>query len=234
MTENNETLLCVFIINRNTAKLLIDCLDHVYQSELANRPEVIVVDDVSTDDSVEQVRVNYPDVKIIEAGRNLGFAAANNRAAEIASGAFYLLVNTDAMLRQTEGSYIFAVVLAERLIGELTFREAYKVTASVVAKLAAEGRALESLKGAEVEAAAKELLGKDIEVSGSIGEKVSDPKEVLSDLRSPGSPMPVEAGAAVENLRELRERYWKELDFMKIKLVIAADNLKNAVQKHTA
>ena len=158
-----------------------------------------------------------------------------NTSLEVMTGIIQTLqVNPEAMLKQTEGSFIFAVVLAERLIGELTFREAYKVTAGVVSKLTAEGRTLESLKGAEVEAVAKELLGKDIKVSGSIGEKITDPKGVLKDLRSPGSPMPVEAGAAVENLRDLRERYWKELDFMKIKLVISADNLKNAVQKYTA
>jgi len=36
----------------------------------------------------------------------------------------------------------------------------------------------------------------------------------------------------VENRLELRERYWKELDFLKIKLVIAADNLKNALAQY--
>jgi GT2 family glycosyltransferase len=94
----NGPALSVFIVNRNTAGLLIDCLDHVYGSELSGRPEVIVVDNGSTDDSVARTREAHPDVTIIEAGRNLGFAAANNRAAERASGEFFLLVNTDAML----------------------------------------------------------------------------------------------------------------------------------------
>ena len=98
MAEVKEIDLSVIIVNRNTARLLIDCLDHVFGSELGQRPEVIVVDNGSTDDSVERVRTGYPDVMIIEAGRNLGFAAANNRAAGQASGDFFLLVNTDAML----------------------------------------------------------------------------------------------------------------------------------------
>ncbi|MBD3207719.1 argininosuccinate lyase [Candidatus Bathyarchaeota archaeon] len=145
-----------------------------------------------------------------------------------------LQVNTEAMLEQTKGSYIYAVQLAERLLEQLTFREAYKVTAQAVSKLVEQGRTLDTLLGSEVEEAAKELFEKKIKVRDNIGEKISNPKEALEDLRSPGSPHPVEAGAAVEKGRELRERYWKELDFLKVKLEIASDNLKNAIQTHTA
>jgi hypothetical protein len=38
----------------------------------------------------------------------------------------------------------------------------------------------------------------------------------------------------VENRSELRQRYQQELEFFKIKLAIAADNLKNAVQTYTS
>jgi len=88
------------------------------------------------------------------------------------------------------------------------------------------------LKGAEVEDAALELFDKKINVRDDIGQKICDPMEALEDLRSPGSPHPVEAGAAVEKGRELKERYWKELDFLNIKLQIASDNMKNAIQTH--
>jgi hypothetical protein len=71
-------------------------------------------------------------------------------------------------------------------------------------------------------------------VSSGIADKVSNPITALNNLRSPGSPHPAETAMAVENRMELRERYWKELDFLKIKLVIAADNLKNAIAKYTA
>ena len=145
-----------------------------------------------------------------------------------------LTVNTDKMLEQTKGSFIHAVQLAEVLAEneELSFREAYKITADVVKNLVAEGRTLEELKPEDVQKVAKKLFDKDIKVSGSIAEKVSNPTKALNNLRSPGSPHPAEINMAVENRLELRERYWKELDFLKIKLVIAGDNLKNALAQY--
>jgi argininosuccinate lyase len=155
---------------------------------------------------------------------------------EVLNGAIATLtVNEDKMLEQTKGSFIYAVQLAEVLAEEtLSFREAYKVTAGVVNNLVAEGRTMEELTAEDVQKVAKELFDKDIKVSGSIADKVSNPIKALNNLRSPGSPHPAETAMAVENRMELRERYWKEFDFLRIKLMIAADNLKNAITKYTA
>ena len=98
MGRSFQTTLSVIIVNRNTAELLVRCLNNIFGSELPSRPEVLVVDNGSTDDSVARARAAHPEVTIIEAGRNLGFAVANNRALERATGEFLLLVNTDALL----------------------------------------------------------------------------------------------------------------------------------------
>ena len=155
---------------------------------------------------------------------------------EVLNGAIATMtVNEDKMLEQTKGSFIYAVQLAEVLAEEtLSFREAYKVTAGVVNNLVADGRTMEEMTAEDVQKVAKELFDKDIKVSSSIADKVSNPIKALNNLRSPGSPHPAETAMAVENRMELRERYWKEFDFLKIKLIIAADNLKNAVAKYTA
>jgi len=155
---------------------------------------------------------------------------------EVLNGAIATMtVNEDKMLEQTKGSFIYAVQLAEVLAEEtLSFREAYKVTAGVVNNLVADGRTMEELTAEDVQKVAKELFDKDIKVSDSIADKVSNPIKALNNLRSPGSPHPAETAMAVENRMELRERYWKEFDFLRIKLMIAADNLKNAIAKYTA
>jgi len=154
---------------------------------------------------------------------------------EVLEGAIRTMkVNTDTMLAQTRGSFIYAVQLAETLAEEqLSFREAYKVTAEVVNNLIEEGRTLEQLKPDDVQKAAKKLFNKDVKVSGGIAEKISDPLNALNNLRSPGSPHPANTSMMVENRLELRERYLKEIQFLKIKLTIAGDNLRNALQTYT-
>lgn len=86
------------IVNRNTADLLTRCIAHIYDSRLNESFEIIVVDNGSEDDSTATVKSKYPQVAIIEAGRNLGFAAANNLARAHAAGEVLILVNTDAFL----------------------------------------------------------------------------------------------------------------------------------------
>jgi len=92
-------LSCI-VVNRNTVDLLIKCLEHIFSSDLDSEPEVVLVDNGSRDDSVSRVRERFPRVKIIEAGRNLGFAAAVNRGVAVCSGNYILLVNTDALLEK--------------------------------------------------------------------------------------------------------------------------------------
>jgi GT2 family glycosyltransferase len=98
MPEPKRSHLSAIIINRNTADLLVRCVDHIVRSNLPCEVEVIVVDNGSTDDSVTRIKQAHPDVILIEAGRNLGFSAANNRALETARGDYLLFVNTDALL----------------------------------------------------------------------------------------------------------------------------------------
>jgi len=60
---------------------------------------VWVVDNASTDGSVEAVRVNYPQVHIISNAKNIGFAAANNQAIAASAGRYVLLLNSDTVVQ---------------------------------------------------------------------------------------------------------------------------------------
>lgn len=57
--------------------------------------ELIFVDNASTDGSIDYVRQNWADVKVIDSKINLGFCIANNIAAEIASGEYLFFLNND-------------------------------------------------------------------------------------------------------------------------------------------
>ncbi|MGB6066043.1 MAG: glycosyltransferase family 2 protein [Desulfomonilaceae bacterium] len=117
MAELALTPLSFIVVNRNTADLLAKCLDNILQSNLRYKPEVLVVDNGSIDDSVARVKRHYPEVIVIEAGCNLGFAAANNKALRQAKGDFVLLVNTDALLDKDCAQSLLDLMTADSRVG---------------------------------------------------------------------------------------------------------------------
>jgi GT2 family glycosyltransferase len=102
--------ISVIIVNWNTQDYLRQCLDSVYATSLPCVHEVIVVDNASVDGSPEMVANDFPDVVLIRAPSNLGFARANNLAMTRASGTLFALVNSDALVHQgclqTLGEYM--------------------------------------------------------------------------------------------------------------------------------
>lgn len=88
----------VIIINWNTKELLINCLNSVYGTVKTLAFEVWVVDNGSTDGSVEAIKTVFPDVRLIENKKNLGFAQANNQALRQMNGRYAVLLNSDAIL----------------------------------------------------------------------------------------------------------------------------------------
>ncbi len=117
MAEPALTPLSFIVVNRNTADLLAKCLDNILQSDLHYEPEIVVVDNGSSDDSVARVKQNYPGVIVMEAGCNLGFAAANNKAMRQAKGEFVLLVNTDALLDKDCAQSLLDLMAADSHVG---------------------------------------------------------------------------------------------------------------------
>ena len=71
------TDLGIIIVSWNVGDLLAACLDSVVGNK-ALSTEIIVVDNASTDGSVDMVRRRFPQVKLITRDENLGFAGGNN------------------------------------------------------------------------------------------------------------------------------------------------------------
>lgn len=84
----------ISIVNFNTRDVLRSCLE----SLMATRGVTIriyVVDNASSDGTVEMVRDTFPHVQMIANSQNQGFAAANNRVIRQADGRYVLLLNPD-------------------------------------------------------------------------------------------------------------------------------------------
>jgi len=90
--------LSICIVNWNTAALLKECLQSIYQHPPSMPFEVIVVDNGSRDGSVAMVQREFPQARVLAQTENLGFARANNLAFAHAKGAFLLLLNSDTVV----------------------------------------------------------------------------------------------------------------------------------------
>jgi len=91
--------ISIIIINWNVKELLAACLDSIYQSNFDDAIETIVVDNASGDDSVQMVRNQFPQVKLITNAENFGFAKGNNIGVAQSTGDFIFLLNPDTRLQ---------------------------------------------------------------------------------------------------------------------------------------
>jgi N-acetylglucosaminyl-diphospho-decaprenol L-rhamnosyltransferase len=88
----------VVIVHRNGAEMLVNTLSALTRAWDETRDEVFLVDNGSSDDSLERVSATFPQTIIIRNRCNNGFARANNQAIARAAGEFILLLNSDAVL----------------------------------------------------------------------------------------------------------------------------------------
>ena len=96
-----DTDLSFIIVNWNTCSLLLNCLRSIQQTITGYTYEVIVVDNGSTDESVQEVKKHFgSQIFVIENLENRGFAQANNQALRMARGRFMVLLNSDVVLKE--------------------------------------------------------------------------------------------------------------------------------------
>lgn len=98
MSDPMKTDVSVIIVNWNTRELLRSCLESVIAQSGDMAAEIIVVDNASDDGSVEMIRSEFADVRLIVNDRNRGFAAANNQGIVASSGRYILLLNSDTIV----------------------------------------------------------------------------------------------------------------------------------------
>jgi N-acetylglucosaminyl-diphospho-decaprenol L-rhamnosyltransferase len=98
-------LLSVIIVNYNVKYFLEQCLCSVRKAtgELAmvsgeNNVEVVVIDNQSTDGSIEYLQPRFPFVHFIASQVNLGFSKGNNLALQKVTGKYILFLNPDTIL----------------------------------------------------------------------------------------------------------------------------------------
>ena len=95
--ERRHHSLAIIIVSYNVRGELLACLDSIVGHTAPYPTQIVVVDNASTDGTIEAVRAHSPDVRVIDAGGNLGFARANNIGIKATQSEFVLLLNPDTI-----------------------------------------------------------------------------------------------------------------------------------------
>jgi N-acetylglucosaminyl-diphospho-decaprenol L-rhamnosyltransferase len=99
------TRLCVIIVNYKTAQHTLDCIDTLKDQLEWGKDRVVVVDNASGAQDLEQLTSRIENnglrelVTVITCAQNRGFSAGNNAGLEAEHAAFYLLANSDTLFR---------------------------------------------------------------------------------------------------------------------------------------
>jgi GT2 family glycosyltransferase len=99
MKEHLQTPdISIVFTNWNTRDYMRDCINSVRDKTQGLTYEIIVVDDGSTDGSVEMLQIEFPEVQIVVNEKNIGVAKSYNRGVAQAHGRYIQMLNTDMIL----------------------------------------------------------------------------------------------------------------------------------------
>lgn len=90
--------LSISIVNYNTVNLLKQCLLSIYKETKGINLDIWVVDNASSDESIQMIKTNFPEVNLIVNKENLFFTKAHNQALKLARGRYLVLLNPDTIL----------------------------------------------------------------------------------------------------------------------------------------
>jgi GT2 family glycosyltransferase len=88
----------IVLVSYNTEELTKNCIKSIYEKTEGLHFDVWVVDNASKDNSIQTIKEEFPQVKLIESKENLGFGRANNLAIRQSNAKYILLLNTDTIL----------------------------------------------------------------------------------------------------------------------------------------
>ncbi len=95
--------LSIIIVNFNTGKFVTLCLDFIRKNPPSKTYEIFVVDNNSSDNSVQLIKRHYPEVRLIRNSTNFGFSYANNQAIGRSRGKYIFILNPDTVV--TRGAF---------------------------------------------------------------------------------------------------------------------------------
>ncbi len=144
----------IIVVTYNGWPVTSECLAAL-EAERQTGAEVVVVDNGSSDGTPDLLRREFGWANVVEVGRNLGFAAANNLGIRRSSSEFVVLLNSDAIVQPGTVGALIETISSERRIGSaaatMVFQSRPDVVASAGIDVFSNGLALDRALGRPVE-----------------------------------------------------------------------------------
>ncbi|MEM4230341.1 MAG: glycosyltransferase family 2 protein [Candidatus Pacearchaeota archaeon] len=113
--------LSIIIVSYNTKEFLKRCLISIKKSDLSSEKyEIIIVDNASSDGTIDEIKKTFPDVFIIKNEYNLGFSKANNIGVKKSRGELLLFLNPDTEVEKDTLSYMVSFMKKHKDAGAST------------------------------------------------------------------------------------------------------------------
>ncbi len=106
----------IVILNYNGGEDVLECLQSVTQIDYPAY-EVIIVDNGSKDESLQNIKKRYPSIRIVENKRNLGFSEGNNVGIRESAAPYILLLNDDTVVSKGILKDLLGAIQGDQNIG---------------------------------------------------------------------------------------------------------------------
>lgn len=116
----NSAKVTVSIVNYNAGTHLLDCLESLEKISDEVDMEVVVVDNASVDDSIDQAKKKFPNVSFILNKENFGFGKAHNQVLRLLSTEYVLVLNPDIVIEKGVLKKIFEYMDEHKDVGAIT------------------------------------------------------------------------------------------------------------------
>lgn len=107
----------VIIVNYNTTALVYQCIKSIYDKTQGGAFEIIIVDNDSSDKSIDSITSDFPHILLVKSIQNLGFGKANNLGAKYAKGDYLFLLNPDTYLINNAIEILYSYIFNKQSVG---------------------------------------------------------------------------------------------------------------------
>ncbi|MDD5101536.1 MAG: glycosyltransferase family 2 protein [Endomicrobiaceae bacterium] len=111
--------ISIVLVTRNSKSVLYDCLkslDTKDEITSSKNSQWIIVDNGSSDGSIDEVIKLYPNIQIVKNQDNLGFAKAANQGCKVSINEYILYINTDTEIKQNSISKLYNAITSDNSI----------------------------------------------------------------------------------------------------------------------